>query len=272
MTTDTITMQPITARQFCWQECTTRDADAAIRFYGELFGWTTTNHDGPEFKYTIFNLGGADVGGVMEMNDQWPAEVPAHWMSYVAVTDIESVAARVGECGGSLCVPVTEIPPGKFCVITDPTGAVVSLFEGGDGQCPTGPNTFGWWELATNDVERAETFYADLLGWKMVAHPADTEVPYACFWDGEVLVAGVYKTPEAWGGDHPSCWTPCVQVEDIDGLTARAKALGAHIYQEPMDVPGVVRYACIQDPTGAVISLYQNLATDCGDSCGCNQA
>ncbi|MDP7029471.1 MAG: VOC family protein [Phycisphaerales bacterium] len=269
MTTDTLTMEPITARQFCWQECTTRDTVAAGAFYSELFGWTQEVQAYPEFNYTIFQSGEAPIAGMMAMDAEWPAEIPAHWMSYVAVTEIEAVAARVTECGGSLCVPVTAIPPGKFCVVTDPTGAVFSLFEGGDGVNATGDRAFGWWELATTDVERARTFYNDLLGWTAVDHPAATDPPYCCFMDGETLVGGLLKVPETWGEGHPSCWTPSVQTEDIDELTAKAAALGGQVYQQPTDVPGVVRYSTIQDPTGAVISMYKLLATTCGSGCGC---
>lgn len=259
----TITMKPITARQFCWQEINTRDGNAAASFYCELFGWTRHDQDAPGMKYTMFHHGNVAVAGMMEMDEHWPAEVSAHWMSYVAVTDIEAVAANVATCGGSLCVPVTTIPPGKFCVVTDPTGAVFSLFEGGDGQNPTGDCTFGWWELATSDVDVAAKFYADLLGWTRMEHPAMSESAYWCFMDGDTLVAGMTKLPEEWGEGHRSCWTPNVQVDDIDGLTAKAATLGAHIYQEPTDIPGVVRYSAVQDPTGGVVCLYKVIAESC---------
>ena len=98
MTTDTITMQPITARQFCWQECTTRDTAAAGAFYSDLFGWSREEQEHPGFNYTIFTSGDAQIAGMMAMDAQWPDGVPAHWMSYVAVKDIDTYAARVAEC------------------------------------------------------------------------------------------------------------------------------------------------------------------------------
>jgi predicted enzyme related to lactoylglutathione lyase len=55
-------------------------------------------------------------------------DAPSHWMSYVAVTDVDATAQRVEELGGKICVPPTDIPKvGRFCVITDPTGATISL-------------------------------------------------------------------------------------------------------------------------------------------------
>jgi predicted enzyme related to lactoylglutathione lyase len=53
---------------------------------------------------------------------------PSHWMAYVAVDDVDAKARRVEELGGKVCVPPTDIPnTGRFCVITDPTGATLSL-------------------------------------------------------------------------------------------------------------------------------------------------
>ena len=53
---------------------------------------------------------------------------PPHWMSYVAVNDVDAVAARIAELGGAVCVPPTDIPTvGRFSVINDPSGATLSI-------------------------------------------------------------------------------------------------------------------------------------------------
>jgi predicted enzyme related to lactoylglutathione lyase len=53
---------------------------------------------------------------------------PPHWMSYIAVDDVDTSAAKVWELGGKVCVPPTDIPNvGRFCVVNDPTGATFSL-------------------------------------------------------------------------------------------------------------------------------------------------
>jgi hypothetical protein len=270
MTTSTITMEPITGRQFCWFEVNTRNAEACGAFYGELLGWSQNPQSMGGMTYTLFEVAGTPVGGMMTMNEMWPAEVPAHWMSYVAVDDIDAYAASVPECGGSLCVPVTEIPPGKFCVVTDPTGAVFSLFQGGDGLNPVGDRTFGWCELATTDVEKAKEFYSKLLDWTFDDATEVTGDPYWFIKAGESSIGGLLKMPEPWGEGHRSCWTPCVQVDDLDAVTAKAKEMGAHIYAQPTDVGNIVRYSCIQDPEGAVLSLYRALQPSCGSDCGCS--
>lgn len=269
MSTSTIAMEPITGHQFCWFEVNTRDGDACAAFYCDLFGWSRNDQDIPGMTYTLFEREETQVGGMMVMNDMWPKDVPAHWMSYIAVEDIDAYAAKVTACGGSLCVPVTEIPPGKFCVITDPTGAVFSLFQGGDGQNPVGDRTFGWCELATTDIEKAKNFYSELLGWSFSDGSGMTGEPYAFITHGEIPIGGLYTVPKAWGDGHPACWTPCVHVDDLDSLTETAKKMGAHIHMPPTDVGDMVRYSCIQDPEGAVLSLYRPLKQSCGATASC---
>ena len=46
-------------------------------------------------------------------------------------------------------------------------------------------------------------------------------------------------------------------VDDLDGATARARDLGANVLAEPFDVMDVGRMSTIQDPTGAVLCLWE---------------
>lgn len=82
------------------------------------------------FTYTLLHRGPDQVAGMMAMDgDSWTG-VPEHWMPYVGVADIEATVARVPALGGELCVPVTDIGIGRFAVVTDPLGAVISVFQG----------------------------------------------------------------------------------------------------------------------------------------------
>jgi predicted enzyme related to lactoylglutathione lyase len=42
---------------------------------------------------------------------------------YFMVTDTDKAVARIAELGGSTMVGPTDIEPGRFAVVTDPTGA-----------------------------------------------------------------------------------------------------------------------------------------------------
>lgn len=115
---------------FCWIELATRDITATTAFYTALFGWEAATLDlGDQSSYTEWKLGGVPVAGMVEMGPEWPPEVPSHWMVYFAVQDCEQAAARVGELGGSVAVPCTDIPPGRFSVVSDPDGAVFSVIR-----------------------------------------------------------------------------------------------------------------------------------------------
>ncbi len=113
----------------CWNELTTRDVEAAKAFYSQVFGWTWEAMPMEGFTYWMFQVGGRGVGGLMTMDDNWPAEVPAHWMLYFAVDDCDASAAKAGELGGNVSVPPTDIAVGRFSVLNDPHGAVFSVIK-----------------------------------------------------------------------------------------------------------------------------------------------
>ncbi|WP_214369012.1 VOC family protein [Pseudonocardia sp. H11422] len=111
----------------CWNELTTRDANAAAGFYRAVFGWSTKHEPVGPMTYTMWMRGDDPVGGMLVMDDKWPADIPAHWMVYFAVSDTDAAAARAQGLGGSVAVPPTDIPPGRFAVLNDPHGAVFSV-------------------------------------------------------------------------------------------------------------------------------------------------
>ena len=120
---------------FCWQELATTDLDAAQNFYKTLLGWeikegkapACEGAEGPPMAYNEIVVAGQHVGGIHKMGPEFGG-APSHWMSYVAVDDVDASAAKVAELGGKVCVPPTDIPEvGRFCVVNDPTGAAISL-------------------------------------------------------------------------------------------------------------------------------------------------
>ena len=128
----------------CWVELNTREPDKVVGFFEKLFGWkaqqisgtvpnapscdgSTTSSTEMNYDYIMLQLGDTPIGGIITMDDNWPAEVPPHWMVYFAVTDCDATAAQVTELGGKVCVPPTDIPPGRFAVVNDPHGAVFTI-------------------------------------------------------------------------------------------------------------------------------------------------
>ena len=114
---------------FCWNELATTDLAAAKKFYTELLGWTFKESQAAGMAYDEVVVGGQHIGGIYQMGTEF-GNAPSHWMSYVAVDDVDARAKQAEELGGKVCVPPTDIPNvGRFCVINDPTGAALSLVK-----------------------------------------------------------------------------------------------------------------------------------------------
>lgn len=112
---------------FCWDELTSRDAATAASFYTELLGLEAETAQMEHGTYITLKAGETMVAGILQMTEEW-GEMPSHWMTYLAVDDCDAAAKRVEELGGKVCVPPTDIPPiGRFSVINDPDGAVISI-------------------------------------------------------------------------------------------------------------------------------------------------
>jgi predicted enzyme related to lactoylglutathione lyase len=111
----------------CWHEVNTRDPERAARFYADVFGVTPEKMGGSDFDYTVLELDGQPVAGVYDPGAQMPADVPAHWMGYFAVTDVDVAAAQVTAAGGAVLTEPFDTPHGRMTVVRDPQGAVVSL-------------------------------------------------------------------------------------------------------------------------------------------------
>ena len=115
---------------FCWNELMTRDSAAAEKFYTQLLGWNANNKSMTGMKYTLYKAGEKDAGGMMDMPPDVPKEVPSHWMAYITVDDVDSLVEKTKELGGQVLAEPQDIPKvGRFCVIQDPTGAVVGLIK-----------------------------------------------------------------------------------------------------------------------------------------------
>lgn len=111
----------------CWNELATRDPAAAKAFYASVFGWKgETAQMGPN-EYTEWKLGDATIGGMMPMPDQVPAEVPAYWIVYFATADCDATVSSATALGATVTVPAADIPPGRFAVLADPTGAMFAV-------------------------------------------------------------------------------------------------------------------------------------------------
>jgi len=112
---------------FHWNELNTRDAEAAKRFYETTIGWSFEGMPMPNGTYWVANSGGKPVGGVVDMNALGvPAEVPEHWLPYLAVDDIDKRVKAATKAGATVLREPWEVPGvGRIAILKQPGGGVV---------------------------------------------------------------------------------------------------------------------------------------------------
>jgi predicted enzyme related to lactoylglutathione lyase len=112
-----------------WNELNTRDTDAAKPFYEAIFGWQGDTAQMGDIEYTTWQLGDKPVGGMIAMSEQVPAQVPAHWLAYFAVTDTDATMEKAKAGGGNVMFGPTDVPAGRFAVLADPHGAIFGVIK-----------------------------------------------------------------------------------------------------------------------------------------------
>ena len=117
------------ANTYCWSELACRDTQAAKAFYPTVFGWQADTHAVGGSSYTEWRADGRSVAGMVQMDEQWPEDLPPYWSVYFAVDDCDATAARTVELGGSITWPPTDIPVGRFAVLDDPLDAHFSVIR-----------------------------------------------------------------------------------------------------------------------------------------------
>lgn len=118
-----------------------------------------------------------------------------------------------------------------------------------------------WYELATNDLDRAKAFYGTIFGWSV----ADSNTPgmtYMLATAGAAMVAGMMKAE----GPQPLAWSIYFAVTDCDASVSEATSLGATVLVPPTDIPNTGRFAILADPQSATFSLLQPMSIEGSDT------
>ncbi len=111
----------------CWSELAVRDVERAQKFYAETLGWAFDEMAAPDMTYWIIRSGEARVGGMFEMKGAQFEGAPEHWLTYIAVDDIDARLKKAVEAGAKICKEAFDIPGvGRMAVLAEPGGAVVA--------------------------------------------------------------------------------------------------------------------------------------------------
>jgi uncharacterized protein len=114
-----------------WFELFTRDYEAGVAFYRDVFHWDThAVSDTPEFRYTTLGEGDGQLAGIMDASAFLPDGVPAHWSVYFGVENTDAALAKIVDLGGAIVVPAEDTPYGRLATATDPNGSQFKLVAG----------------------------------------------------------------------------------------------------------------------------------------------
>jgi uncharacterized protein len=256
----------------CWVDTLQPDPEAAMRFYGELFGWEfkspAQTTEEPSSRYYVATLRGKEVAGIgtLPPEDQ---SAPAVWNTDVAVASVEDSVSRVASAGGEIVLgPIDAPPAGRVAVIRDPTGAALCLWEPEarqGAQLVNEPSAWAMSSLQTTDPDHAIEFYDAVFGWHPEAFGMEGAQISLCRLPGYVggepqqpvprdVVALMIPLPD--DGGRTSHWGVDFWIDDADAAAAKTLELGGRVLVAPHDIPGF-RQTVLADPAGAVFSVSQ---------------
>jgi predicted enzyme related to lactoylglutathione lyase len=240
----------------CFAELQAPEIEAPARFYGALLGWTTAVAAGGPAGYAMFRSGDRDVVGLR------PVSSEPRWVAYVKVASVDVTAARAAGLGATIVSAPSETPGvARTCLIADPEGAVIGLWEprGIDGTAlDTGPGSLWWVELATGNMAAARAFYAALFEWRLDHTTRFENGPhgYTLFKVGDRSAAGAFQFEPEWG--MTPTWQVYFQVASFDATAAQACAMGGE-QGFWRDAPNAGRIGVLVDPGGVSFLIAQPL-------------
>ncbi|MFY8301146.1 VOC family protein [Pseudoalteromonas sp. SS15] len=259
-----LTSSPISA--FCWAELCSSDWAGGKQFYTQLFDWQFDDQPiGEDCYYTMLKKQADDVAAMYQMMpEQKEANIPSHWLGYIAVKDVDAIADKAKQLGATVIHgPCDVMSAGRMVMISDPGGAFVAFWQANEHigtQRILEKNTPYWHELACRGSEKIGQFYSELLGWQIQVEKME-HMDYTLFCNEQGPVAGMLEMTEEWEGIPPH-WMIYFAVADCDAMSEKSTSLGGQVCVPPTDIPNIGRFAVITDPQGAVFSIMQSCNGD----------
>jgi uncharacterized protein len=120
------------------------------------------------------------------------------------------------------------------------------------------PGSFCWIELATVDQNAAKEFYTSLFGWSFVDSPMSPDEIYTMFKLQGRDVGAAYTLNQSMREQGvPPNWALYVSSDSADDSVQAALDAGGRAITGPFDVGDYGRMAVLQDPAGAMVSVWE---------------
>jgi uncharacterized protein len=262
----------------CWVDTSEPDPEAAVAFYGGLFGWDFEDAmpPGSAGKYFIARLRGGDVAAVGSQPEGGPRS--AVWNTYVWVESADETASKVKDAGGRIVMdPFDVMSAGRMAVFADPEGAAFCVWQAKQhkgARIVNEPGSLNFNGLNTRDAEGAKSFYGSVFGWETLGLDGDARMwrlpGYGDFLEQsdpglrqrmaesgapegfEDVVAALNPIADDQP-EVPAHWSVTFAVDDADATADKAAELGGQVVVPPFDAPWV-RMTVIADPQGAAFT------------------
>jgi uncharacterized protein len=117
--------------KFVWNELNTQDTERARKFLGDTLGWTFEAMSIPDGDYWIIKNGEERAGGTFDLSQMKGCEnIPEHWLSYVAVDDVDARYKKALANGAKEGRAPFDIPEvGRIAILQQPGGGTVAWFK-----------------------------------------------------------------------------------------------------------------------------------------------
>src|SRR5688572_16726824 len=122
--------KPPEAGTIAWADLTVDDAATIRDFYSKVVDWPFESVDmgGYSDFCMLSSTDGQPKAGICHARGS-NANLPAQWLIYITVADLEKSVSACVEHGGKVLSGPRSAGEGRFAVIEDPAGAVAALFE-----------------------------------------------------------------------------------------------------------------------------------------------
>ena len=235
-----------------WVDIGTPDPEAALAFYAALFDWQGQDMGEEAGHYTIVSKGGKQVAAISPAQDPGPPR----WTTYINVDDVDAVAKNAEAAGGTIVVaPMDVMGAGRMAIFQDTTGAFIAAWQPGDhigAQLVNEPGTFIWNELSTSDLAKSKAFYSETFGWGWGGSDEYAEAQVAGRTD-----RGSDASPSDHAGRGPRPLAGLLRQQRRRRRCQEGGRLGGTVLAQPMDIPGMGRFAVLMDPQGAAFAIFK---------------